>query len=142
MAAPCTPPASEMASEEIIQTLWRASYATDASLTRSKVPPWNLVTPGRQPFVQLAPLFVLVDQQTFDAPPSKKRPVCCAATIVEPNENVSGSTCVLCWLVEFVYGSELIWVRGTFASAERGSTKAKESETATAIQNRRIESKP
>ena len=46
-----------------------------------------------------------------------KRPSWKAATIVLPKEKVSGSTCVACWLVEFVYGSELILVSGTFADA-------------------------
>ena len=52
-----------------------------------------------------------------DDPPLKKRPLCTAATIVEPKLNVSGSTSVRCWLLLFVNGSELIWTRFTFASA-------------------------
>ena len=70
----------------------------------------------------------------LDAPPSKKRPDWKAETIVDPDANVSGSTCVLCWLEGFVYGSELIFVSGTAADAEATSstrtTEISESETA------------
>src|SRR5438132_11145501 len=31
--------------------------------------------------------------------------------MVEPRANVSGSTCVRCWLVVLVYGSVLSWMR-------------------------------
>ena len=50
-----------------------------------------------------------------EEPPSRKRPDWNAETIVEPNENVSGSTCVACWLVAFVNGSWLTLVSATFA---------------------------
>src|SRR5581483_7270063 len=52
-----------------------------------------------------------------DEPPSVKRPDWNAATIGEPEANVSGSTCVLCWLVPFVNGSELIRTSDVAASA-------------------------
>ena len=52
--------------------------------------------PGRQPFVHEVPLLVDVEKQMFDDPPSLNRPVCAAVTIVDPNENESGSTCVRC----------------------------------------------
>src|SRR6476646_5677534 len=51
------------------------------------------------------------------APPSNMRPTWNAETIVEPNENVSGSTSVLCWLIALVYGSELICNRVVLAAA-------------------------
>ena len=38
--------------------------------------------------------------------------------MVEPKANVSGSTSVACWLVEFVYGSELSLVNGTVAAGK------------------------
>jgi hypothetical protein len=38
----------------------------------------------------------------LEPPPLKKRPDCETATIVDPNANESGSTCVLCWEVGFV----------------------------------------
>jgi hypothetical protein len=43
------------------------------------------------------------------------RPVWNAATTVLPWPKESGSTCVRCWLDEFVYGSELIGVATTLA---------------------------
>ncbi len=55
------------------------------------------------------------------APPSKNRPVWMTLTIVEPNANESGSTCVLCWLEAFVYGSELIGIGSTLAAAAAGT---------------------
>src|SRR4029453_10200759 len=50
-------------------------------------------------------------------PPLTKRPCWNAATIVDPDANVSGSTSVACWLVGLVNGSELSWVRATLARA-------------------------
>jgi len=50
-----------------------------------------------------------------DPPPSVKRPDWNADTMVLPDENESGSTCVACWLVVLVKGSELILVSGTLA---------------------------
>ena len=60
------------------------------------MPPTNVVIPGSVPLVHEAPLFVDVAQPMSVAPPSKKRPNWAAATIVEPDEYVSGSTIVLC----------------------------------------------
>src|ERR671926_97868 len=82
----------------------------------------NFVIPGRVPLVHETPLFVEVDHPMPDDPPSKKRPLCTAATIVEPKENVSGSAAVLCWLVEFVNGSTKICVSATFADAVIATT--------------------
>src|SRR5919204_5024167 len=59
-----------------------------------------------------------------DDPPSKKRPDCAAATPVEPKKNESGSTTVLCWLVELVNGSVAILRTGIDALAARLSTSA------------------
>ena len=66
-AAPWTPPLSISASEEISQTLCRASKATAGSLTRSNgPPPWNVVMPGRKPLVQVAPPLVEVAKPMSD----------------------------------------------------------------------------
>src|ERR671928_1089403 len=118
-ALPSTPLVSVRARVETIQTLCLASYATEGSVARSYGPAGfvNFVIPGRVPLVHETPLFVEVAQPMPDDPPSKKRPLCAAATIVEPKENVSGSTTVLCWLVEFVNGSVKIRVSATFADA-------------------------
>src|SRR5947208_12946363 len=53
----------------------------------------------------------------FDEPPSVNRPTWNADTTVDPNENVSGSTSVRCWLVVLLYGSLLTWTRATLAAA-------------------------
>src|ERR671926_1304044 len=76
------------------------------------------------PLVQDVPLFVDVAQPMSDAPPSKKRPNCAAETRVEPNEYESGSTIVLCWLVEFVNGSVAIFTTGMTAPAATLKTSA------------------
>ena len=70
-------------------------------------------------------MFVDVAKPMSDAPPSKNRPSCAAATIVDPNEYVSGSAIVLCWLVVFVNGSTAIWVSATFALAATGRANAR-----------------
>src|SRR2546423_7334466 len=44
--------------------------------------------------------------------------------MVEPNEYVSGSTIVACWLVEFVNGSVAMIVTATFAEAVRARLSA------------------
>jgi hypothetical protein len=92
--------------------LCAASYATAGSLTRSYGPATAvcLVIPASVPLVQDAPLLVEVANPMSDAPPSKKRPNWAAVTIVEPCDYVSGSTIVLCRLVEFVNGSVAICV--------------------------------
>src|SRR5213594_4122636 len=59
-----------------------------------------------------------------EAPPSVNRPDCAAATPVEPKKNESGSTTVLCWLVELVNGSVAIFRTGIDALAARLSTSA------------------
>src|SRR5215211_5516035 len=63
--------------------------------------------PGRKPFVQVPPPSADRAQPMLEDPPSKKRPTWKAETIVDPAAKVSGSTSVACWLVVFVYGSEL-----------------------------------
>src|ERR671930_303145 len=69
-----------------------------------------------------------------DAPPLKKRPTWYAATTVEPDAKVSGSTSVACWLVVLVNGSALTRVSGTFAraGAARASSAAAASAPSTA----------
>src|SRR5438067_6311817 len=59
-----------------------------------------------------------------DDPPSVKRPHCAAATIVLPDEYVSGSTIVACWLDAFVNGSVAMIVTATFAEATSVSVSA------------------
>ena len=80
--------------------------------------------PGITPLVHVAPLSVLMAQPMSDAPPSVKRPHCAAATIVLPDEYVSGSTIVACWLVAFVNGSVAMIVTATFAEATSVSVSA------------------
>src|SRR5919199_1175264 len=114
------------ASDETIQTLCLRSKATDGSLTRAYGPAGFVkpVIPGMTPLTHDVPLVVDVAQPMSDAPPSKKRPNCPAATSVEPNEYESGSTIVLCWLVEFVNGSVAILTTGIVALAPTLSTSA------------------
>src|SRR5919204_4783970 len=127
LAITATPLGVELsASDETIQTLCLRSKATDGSLTRAYGPGGFVkgVIPGMTPLVHDVPLFVDVAQPMSDAPPLKKRPNCAAATIVEPNEYESGSTIVLCWLVEFVNGSVAILTTGIVALAAMLSTSA------------------
>lgn len=60
--------------DEIIQTLWRASNATVASLARSYVPPAKTVMPGSDPWLHVEPPSVEVANPTSEAPPLKNRP--------------------------------------------------------------------
>src|SRR5437867_3985956 len=71
------------------------------------------VVSGRNPWLQVAPLSVLVSHPMLFAPPLVNRPVWWVATIVEPNEKVSGSSSTWWKLVVFVYGSLLTVVTGT-----------------------------
>src|SRR5437588_5708128 len=105
--------------DEMIHAPCLASKATDGSLTRGKVPAGFVyrVMPGKNPCVQLAPPLRDVAHPMSDEPPLKNRPVWKVATIVDPKANVSGSTSVLCMLVMFVNGSELILKRVTLAAA-------------------------
>src|SRR3954469_11332079 len=73
--------------------------------------------PGRTPLAPTAPGLFRFAQPMPDEPPSLKRPDWVAVTIVDPKENVSGSTAVLCWLVVFVNGSVKTRVSGTAAWA-------------------------
>src|SRR5260221_14394287 len=76
------------------------------------------VVPGRKPFLKVLPLLGDVAKPMLEPPPSKKRPTWKAETMVEPEDKVSGSTSVACWLVVLVYGSVLSWSRLTLAKAE------------------------
>src|SRR6266566_1365317 len=69
------------------------------------------VVPGRKPGLKLLPPSVDVAKPMLEPPPSKKRPTWKAETKVEPEDKVSGSTSVACWLVGLVYGSLLNWTR-------------------------------
>src|SRR5918912_2413016 len=122
------------ASPETIQTLCRASYATDGSLTRAQGPAGVefTVRPGSCCAVHEVPLFVETETPMSDDPPSVKRPHCAAATIVLPNEYVSGSTIVACWLVEVVNGSVAMIVTATFADATIVRTRPAVAPTASA----------
>src|SRR5438874_5994315 len=101
-----------MASAAISHTWWRGSKPTLGSLARSYGPAGEelAVSDGRNPLLHVAPASFDVAQPMSELPPSVKRPDWNAETIVFPDANVSGSTCVWCWLVVFVKGSELIWV--------------------------------
>src|SRR6185369_6500804 len=94
---------------EISHTLCRASKATEASLTWPYGPPALVVMPGRKPLVQVAPPSPERVQPMLEAPPPKTRPTWNAATIVEPDANVSGSTSLWCCACASVYGSMLTW---------------------------------
>src|SRR5438105_15773458 len=114
------------ASDETIHTPCDRSWATDGSLTRANGPGgfWKTVMPGRVPLMYDAPLSTDLAKTMPEAPPSVKRPDCAAATPVEPKKNESGSTTVLCWLVELVNGSVAIFRTGMVALAARLSTSA------------------
>ena len=71
-----------------------------------------------------------------DYPPSVKRPHCAAATIVLPNEYVSGSTIVACWLVGLVNGSVAMIVTATFAEATSVNVSAAAAASPSASKNR------
>ena len=128
------------ASDETIQTLCRASNATDGSLTRAYGPGGAVYTviPGSACDVHDVPLLLETETPMSEAPPSLKRPHCAAATIVLPNEYVSGSTIVLCWLVEFVNGSVAMIVTATFAEAMSVSVSAAMAARASASEKRLI----
>src|SRR5207253_5084108 len=93
-------PGTRRPSEAAIQTLCRASNATDASVARSYGPAgfWYRVIAGRTPLVQETALLVVVAKPIPEAPSSLNWPIWATATIVESAEYVSGSTTVLCWL--------------------------------------------
>src|SRR5438477_954117 len=80
--------------------------------------------PGSGPLVYAAPLSIDRAKTMPEAPPSVKRPASAAATPVEPKKNESGSTTVLCWLVELVNGSVAIRRTGIVALAVRLTTSA------------------
>src|ERR671938_1106350 len=125
-------------SPETIQTLCFASYATDGSLTRAYGPAGVELTviPGSACAVHDEPLFVETETPMSDDPPSVKRPHCAAATIVLPNEYVSGSTIVACWLVALVNGSVAMIVTATFAEATSVNVSAAAATRPSASKNR------
>src|SRR5919202_7125224 len=98
--------------------------------------------PGSWPCVHVPPLLVEVANSMPEEPPSKNRPDCAAATIVEPKEYVSSSTIVLCWLVEFVYESNAICVSGTFALAATVKTSAAAPASASSEEKRNLMEPP
>src|SRR5208283_5327388 len=71
--------------------------------------------PGRYPLVQVLPPSVEVANPISAPPPLKIRATWNALTIVEPFENVLGSTSVSCWLGVSVKVSSLSCVRLTWA---------------------------
>src|SRR5438876_1616765 len=126
------------ASPETIQTLCAASNATEGSLTRAYGPGGVELTvmPGSCCAVHVEPLFVETETPMSDDPPSVKRPHWDVATIVLPNEYVSGSTIVACWLVELVNGSVAMIVTATFAEATSVRVSAPTAASASASKNR------
>src|ERR687888_880852 len=126
------------ASPETIQTLCRASNATDGSLTRAQGPAGVELTvrPGNCWAVHDDPLFVETETPMSDDPPLVKRPHCAAAMIVLPDEYVSGSTIVACWLSGFVNGSVAMIVTATFAEATSVNVSAPTAASASARKNR------
>src|SRR5436190_20832762 len=92
--------------------------------------------PGSCCAVHEVPLFVETETPMSDDPPSVKRPHCADATIVLPNEYVSGSTIVACWLVAFVNGSVAMMVTATFAEATSVSVSAATAASASATESR------
>src|SRR3989442_15654856 len=91
------------------------------------------VLDGRKPLVNFLPPLVEVAKPMSEAPPLKKRPTWKAETMVEPEDRVSGSTSVLCWLVLLINGSVLSRVRATLAKARKGADSANTSATASAM---------
>jgi hypothetical protein len=73
-----------------------------------------------------------------DAPPLKKRPLCVTAMSVLPAANVSGSTVVACWLVEFVNGSVKILVSPAGSAWAVSGTKSNVASDAIAQARRRV----
>ena len=111
----------DMGREATSQTPWAASNATAGSLTRSKLPLAKTVVPGRNPCVHEPPASVDVAHPMSEEPPSKKRPLWKAATIVDPYAKVSGSTCASCCELVFVNESVLICVGLVVACAVAGA---------------------
>ena len=106
------------------QVPWTASYAMTGSLARSAEPGRGeeSVTPGSKPVFHVAPASREVEKPIATAPPSKTRPVWNTETTVEPNANVSGSTCVACWPIGSLVGSLEICRETTSQSRETTST--------------------
>src|SRR5438309_2895682 len=80
-----------------------------------------MVVPGRNPLVHDPPPSVDVAQPISEEPPSKKRPLWKAATIVDPYAKVSGSTCASCWELVLVKVSVLICAGFVVACAVAGA---------------------
>ena len=92
---------------------------------------------GSTPAVHVAPLSCVVAYAIPDAPPPKKRPAWEVATKVFPNANVSGSTAVACWLVEFEKESVMIRVSpaGSARAMAAGEIAAVTTATADPLRN-------
>src|SRR5438309_4878969 len=96
-----------------------------------------MVVPGRNPLVHDPPPSVDVAHPMSEEPPSKKRPLWKAATIVDPYAKVSGSTCAWCCELVFVNVSVLICAGFAAACAVAGAishASASAAVTAPAIQ--------
>src|SRR5947208_2016195 len=126
--------------DETSHTPCAASYATLASLTRSyrlDASPELKVSCRKPGASQVAPPSPERTTPMSLAPPLKKRPTWKAATTVPWSANVSGSTSVACWLVGFVYGSELTCVSATFAPATPAIVRTPATASTTARRHRR-----
>ena len=102
----------------------RASYATEGSLDAVvRAVALVLCDPGQEPVLSSSTLRSSWSPSRCSTRRRRRSGLTWnAETIVDPDANVSGSTCVLCWLDGFVYGSELIFVSGTAADAEATSS--------------------
>ena len=89
------------------QTPCSASYATVGSEAAVSGPAGfdEPVTPGSALRCQVRPPSRETAVPMFAAAPEERRLSWNATTTVDPNEKLSGSTAVSCWLSEFVYGS-------------------------------------
>src|SRR5262245_36721192 len=96
------------------------------------------VVPGSPPVTQVRPPSCEAENTLLlEPPPLKFRPDWDVVTIVWPNANESGSTCVLCAGPAFVYGSSLTGV-GRTLPAESEDTKNNASADAAAIVVKRL----
>ena len=102
----CEPPRS-IVSVPASQVLCIASYATVGSDAAVSGPAGRelTVTAGSALRCQVRPASCETAVPMFAAAPAERRPSWNTATIVEPNEKLSGSTAVSCWLSAFVVAS-------------------------------------
>src|SRR6478736_1457764 len=89
------------------QTPCTASKATDGSDAAVSGPGGVAfaVVAGRKLRCQVRPASVDTAVPIFEAAPASRRPTWNAATTVDPDDALSGSTAVSCWLSSFTYGS-------------------------------------